>query len=737
MKINKQYYQVNNFLKIIGASLLLLSGIVLKAQEANFYHDLYDQLHDSPTQQNFRKINPLPAGVVYIQHPGEGEAEIREHFRMMRSLGFNSLKQIMTIPGWTLEDIQLIALEEGLIPWWYGQGGWETITDELLRKLKIPIDADAKTIREHPEMVKYQTGVLRKRILRLKEYREMHGDIPKGGATAFDPTVGDRGLDLTEAGEQLFTQWVKDEYKSIENLNEHWTLFHVGTGTPFESWDDFNKNWKEKVAHRNFKQKMDVFRFKAEHGVKNIAERCEILEEFDSDEPFRGGGEMSLFLPAAWYGVDMEKIADVVKDYGSFYPSMHLSWHFNLTNNEVVRPFYMQSSMMNDFFKGGWTGGWESSGGPQQFDGNKNASETNAYYFDDGTVLQLFMSQMAAGFKGFGVWCWSVRSAGKEGGDYALLDRNNQVTERARQLGLMAKAMERYRDEIWDAHKEPVVGVLLDWNNDAAWAAMSVRLRDDYRHYPIQARIGAARALMNANIPFEFVTSDDLKNGLAKRYQAIYLPSIIAMDREVFSILEKYTSDGGRIIMDLPGGKFDENTQLLPTGMGSTYEKLFGATLDNFQFSGSNKTVELAGRPWTGYIADFSVTKGKVMNEYSTGDPGIIENSYGKGSAVLIGLDLGRQCMAPGNELAEEILVSTALGEKLSSPYQCEGALVYRLSSPSADHYYFINDGVKKIVSFSSQFKYKSAADALTGEVVDLERISLRDDGARWIRMEK
>jgi beta-galactosidase len=57
--------------------------------------------------------------------------------------------------------------------------------------------------------------------------------------------------------------------------------------------------------------------------------------------------------------------------------------------------------MMNDFYKGGWTGGWESTGGPQQFDGEKNASELNSYYVDGGTILQLFMSQMAAGFKGF------------------------------------------------------------------------------------------------------------------------------------------------------------------------------------------------------------------------------------------------------------------------------------------------------------------------------------------------
>lgn len=30
-----------------------------------FLHRLYDQLHDSPTQQAYRKLAPMPAGVVY------------------------------------------------------------------------------------------------------------------------------------------------------------------------------------------------------------------------------------------------------------------------------------------------------------------------------------------------------------------------------------------------------------------------------------------------------------------------------------------------------------------------------------------------------------------------------------------------------------------------------------------------------------------------------------------------
>ena len=709
----------------------------LAQNDKEFLTDVYDKLHDSRRQQDFKTIRPMPAGVVYIQHPDEGEKEMREHFRLMKKLGFNSLKQIMTVPGWELEDVQLIALDEGIIPWWYGQGGWEPITSDLLKKLGISKNLSPKEIREHRKMQQYQTQVLKDRILKFKAQRKENGEIIQTSSRAFDSAIGKRGMDLSNKGKELFVAWARDYYGTIDQLNFAWNLRHHGLGKPFTSWQDFQSGWEQQVSHREYRNRMDVFRFKASHGTSIIREKAETVRAFDKNMPFRGGGELSLFLPAAYMGVDMEGIAEVMKDYGSFYPSTHLSWHFNLTENEVVRPFYMQASLMSDYFKGGWAGGWESTGGPQQFDGEKSSSDLNAYYVDGGTILQLFMSQMAAGFKGFGIWCWSVRSAGKEGGEYALLDRNNQPTDRAIRLGMMGKAMQNYRDEIWEAHKEPVAGVFVDWNNDATWGAMSVRGRDNFRLFPIQARIGVTRALMNANIPFEHVTADDLKNGLAARYKVIYLPATISLDREVLGILDEYVKNGGRLVLDLPGGKFDQYTTLLPTGKDSQFANVFGATLDNFQFSGSNKTIGLQGRKWTGFVADMTPYNAVVKAYYTTGKPAIVENKYGAGSAVLLGLDLSRQCFKKDNTQAEQMLVNYTLGEKIKSPYTCEGALVYRLSAPDADHYFFINDGPAKTVVFRSKFQYRQATDALTGEVVDVKTLRLEADDARWIRMEK
>ena len=72
--------------------------------------------------------------------------------------------------------------------------------------------------------------------------------------------------------------------------------------------------------------------------------------------------------------------------------------------------------------------GWETTGGPQQFGAAKNVVRTTRVFYSgictrNGAVY--FKAVAPAGFKGLGLWSWSVRSAGAEVGEYALLDHHN------------------------------------------------------------------------------------------------------------------------------------------------------------------------------------------------------------------------------------------------------------------------------------------------------------------------
>lgn len=408
----------------------------------------------------------------------------------------------------------------------------------------------------------------------------------------------------------------------------------------------------------------------------------------------------------------------------------------------MTRPVYMQAQLANDWAKGIWCATWESTGGPQYFSGGKAPfvpevrTETAGFTVNEGTITQLMLSYLAAGFKGFGFWAWNARTAGWEAGEFALLDRNNQPTPRAIRAGQIGQAAVRYRRELWAAHKEPLVGVLVDWENEAQWAAMAADGRDHFQSYPIRARIGISRALINANVPWEYVTAADLRAGLGPRYRVIYLPAVLGVTAELQQLLLRYVSEGGRLVLDLPGYYYDEFGRLIPTSPGSMFERTFGAVINEFGYARDiNTPVKLGRVPLEGFTACITPTTARVVARYDNRQPAITEAAVGKGRAVIIGCQASLNCWRAGNAATERLIIRHTLGP-YRSPCVCRGALVYRLAAPEADHYFLINDGPAKTVRLDSKaYRYRSVTDAVTEEKLKLGGpIKLEAYSGRWLR---
>jgi beta-galactosidase len=721
--------------------ILILIPILLPAQKNDeFLHALYDKLHDSPMQQKIREIAPMPFGVVFLPWAGCNEQDMRQHFRMMKKLGFHNLKQTMATPEWSEKEILRIALEEDVIPFWYGEGGWEKITSELLAKLNIPKNTPLAEIRKHPKMLEYQKNVMLKHLANWKQPAYDTNLIPY----QHEPDAYLRADD-----EMLFKHWVKEKYKTIEELVKAWNHYEVGIRkNPYKTWDDF---YNDQVVFnipkadeiipssgREYGFVKDVLRFKADMYLKNV--KNFVVSNYP-EQPVRAGGEMGLFLPFASRAIDMEGIADVMKDRGSFYPSIHLAWHFEEVDYEVTRCVYMQSSLATDWFKGGWAAVWESTGGPQQFSGGKGwdrkgAESTAGFTVDGGTITQMLLSYLAGGLKGVGLWAWNYRRAGWESGEYALLNRQNEPGERAIRAGQIAQAAEKYRDELWAAHKEPYVGVFVNWDNEAIWAACAVPNRTHFKNYPVQARIGISRALINANIPWEHVTPSDLKAGLAMRYKVIYLPAQVAINEDLFPIFEQYVRDGGRLVLDAPGAWWNEQGKVLDTGKGSAFERIFGASIADYQYA-NNVKPQLANLNLTGFLLDIKPTSADVLQKFNNNAAAVTEHRLDKGSAIILSPDASFSMKNKGNEPMENWVINVIM-QDIRKPYECKNAIVYRLASEMADHYFILNDGSAKNVSLKlNRYKYRHAIDAVTQQKVSISSINIEANGGRWIRCEK
>jgi beta-galactosidase len=720
-----------------------------------YLHQRILELSETPMQRKLRKMAPMPIGAVFLPWHGMTEADARAEFRRMKETGFTCLKQTMGLqPDWPTERILNVALDEGIYPFWYAEGGWEEITPELLTQMGLDPAMDIDEAMEHPDMIAYQKEVIRGQIHGFVNRKK---PAPKVEEETKDRektpgVVGDiRGHDIHPDAVPAFIEWLKAQYGDVKTLCKAWNVEHVGLQGDmlnWESWADVEQGYETGVSANDYRNTRDRLRFRADTYVQEYIEAAvKRTHGEDPNVPVRAGGEMGIFLPFASRGTDMESIALAMREGGSFYPSIHLTWHFEEVHYEVARPVYMQAAMTTDWGRGIWNATWESTGGPSWFSGGKSPfvewaqDKTPGHTDHEGIQSILMLSWLAAGYRGFGLWTWNGRTAGWEAGEFTLLDRNNELTPRALRAGAIGKAARKYRRELWESDKQPVVGVLQDWENEALWAAMGVPGRNHYKSEPIRARIGAARALINGNVPWEHVTARQLADGLGPRYASIYIPAFIALTDELRRDLMAYVEQGGRVVMDMPSAFIDGYGRVLSTAEGSDFEKMFGVKLHEYTYSREvNTTFVLRGEKLFGFTVEVTPTTASVLDEYEgRGKPAITENRLGKGTAVLLGCQASLNSHLPGNLFYEELIRDVTVGQA-ALPFRCEEVVVYQQVSPKAVHYFLINDQGKAVTAQLdiSGFQPGDAVDAISGEPISsLSAIDVPAENGRWIRVAK
>lgn len=721
-----------------------------------FLSQKFMNLNTSPMQEKLRTIKPFPVGVVYYQQREHGLPEIKKEFQTIRELGFTALKQIVLTspdnpPGFK-KQVFHAALDAGISPWYYGRGGWMNISQDLIDSLGISIEQNGKNehgIQEHKRMKEFQDKKLRQRINRMHLKPEKPGGMGEPGRNS--PYLPLRLI-------PEFEKWLRKEYQSLEELKEAWNMGYTRPDN-VESFreaanllrtkhtDEFGNRWGE--LSWDFRRIRDAMRFQADLIIQNYNETMEMFYQWDPEEPERTGGHQ-LFENQAVNSWDLEAQAKTASIGGSFYSSIHLTHHFFLVDGEITHPVYMQSRIVADMFKGGWSATWESTGGPTQWSGHHNLT------VDGELMKQLFLSYIAAGLKGVGIWSWNSRGEGWELGEYALTDIQGEPTERAVMAGKLSKILQNQRFELWDAKDEPMVGVLYSWENEAMLGRMSLGSyqlptpvyetnRDrHFRQYHSEARIGISRALMNNNIPFEYVTDRDITSGLADRYPVIYLPYILAIDQETFIGLMKYVENGGRLIADFPLMMMDNYGRLNKQLPGSNFRKLFGFSTSDYFHTFNDVPKKLEDMELKTQYGILKIDQDVDVKDFSDNTPAIIKNSYGKGEVRVFNFEAGRLMFKPGNFELEKIIVDEII-EGIRPPFQVDGnknTLVFRRAAPDADHYFFINNGEEELITlYSEDNSYYNAQLIIENEPIAINNnkinITIPGGSGRWLRVEK
>ena len=712
--------------------------------ERNFF-----ALNDSPLQQRLREEGRWFSGVVWWNPADQDVAALTDELRRMRSAGFNLVRFHNCEP----EPVGPGQFDFARADAWMAAAAEVGIHVILHVPLARP---DAPTLEDHGvdpgrfELTHLEDPAEQAALAAwMGPVLERYRDHPTlfGYELRGEPDPGPGDID-NAYDREAFIRWLQQQYETVEALCEAWTLYPrrdrpllTSFAEALHMLEGLRAGVRISGVHRaevNYGAARDMVRYLTDKTLARVAVMRDVFKRFDDRHAvLLGSHQLFANQPGLrWDTPRWARLSDV------HFSSIHLSWHFEQVDGEVDRPVYMQSRLTRDALKGGLTSCFETTGGAVQYSGGFGNAMT------PGLMRRLMLSYLAAGNLSMAFWTWTHRPGGWEAGEYGLTTLSGRLSSWAAEAGRISAALGRHADELWQATHHPHVGLVVSWDTDAIYLLEPQRhdvqdgLSDLSRGTQMQAirsRIGAARTMIDAQIPFEYVTPEELGEGIALRYPVLYMPHARAVNADLIERLIDYVERGGRFIADVQFAFMDPWGRLHPAGPEGPAARLLGAWVDTIH-DARTCPMRFGGAAVEGFFGDVVATDARPIAHFEDGRVAVTERRLGRGSAVLIGFDPARQCWRPGQSVVQTHLASLLAANRPPS-WHCTLPTTYRLTAPGADHYFLINDGPSTPAQLTVHDRQYTAAE----DVIEQRELPLGptlcfevpERSALWLRLSR
>lgn len=699
---------------------------------------------DGEVLSRLRKTCEVWSAVVYWTRDEPADSmEMERNLRVIRDLGFQAVR---------FHELQ---------PIYHGAGVWDHSKAEAwfsaAERAGIKVILCGEVFDHPPGKLLDEHGVARKAFDTSWFDEPEHQAVIRAYAEAYIGPLRGRAIawcvkgephpakvDLSDPADRAaFAVWLEKKYGMLNKLNEAWRIYkgeEVAT-----SWDAAAFLGDPAIdglingtanANKRYGALHDFARYKADRENARARVIARIISEIDPNGVI-GIGSHQLFVNQPQLGWDIGEWAHI----GNLHTtSIHLAWHFETVRGEVDIPVWLQARMTRDALKSGFTSAFETTGGAVQFSGGYGN------HMDRGLMRRLCLAYLAAGNQAMAFWTWNCRPGGWEQGEYGMTGYSGKPMPWAEEAGRIARAMEEFRCEIWEEAPTASVGIVESWDTDAVLNGEPERhdgsdgipgkLHGGVAGFHRRALIGAGRALTNAQIDFEYVTTAELHSGLAGCYDALVFPWHRAVNPSLFPLLLEYVNAGGRLVADLQFGFCDPAGRMLPHGRGTQLETLFGGWVEMIH-DGRTGGPGWEGAPVEGFWADLCVTSATVSALFDDGRPAVLRHRIGKGETLLCALDPARAALRPGSGWAGTLIAGMA---RSSEPdWSCSLPQTVRRRCAAADHYFMHNPGPACTAQIISSAKYTKVDDVLEEQSISggsAIQVQIPAASASWIRCE-
>lgn len=323
--------------------------------------------------------------------------------------------------------------------------------------------------------------------------------------------------------------------------------------------------------------------------------------------------------------------------------SAHASWHFGYFNRDQ---YAVAMSANSEILRSG-AGNipWLMT---EMQGGNNTYSGYNAMCPTREEIAQWLWTTIGTGSKGAIFWCLNPRASGIEAGEWAMLDFQNNPSDRMREAGAIASVINK-NSQLFANAKVAESGINVLYTRESMW--IEKKMQTGGTHYEgrdvggvMKSALGYFEALSQMGVQSNFKEIGEFdfsKNDYSN--STIILAHQISIPSRYWQNLKEFVNRGGKLIVDGLTGYYDENALcILKTGF--LLENVFGGNVSEFKMVDNifnvnltNPNIVLPAHLWRGTIVPTTAQAiSKINNEVVA-----VRNSYGKGEVVWIPSLLG------------------------------------------------------------------------------------------------
>lgn len=440
-----------------------------------------------------------------------------------------------------------------------------------------------------------------------------------------------------------FQDWLKAKYGNLKKLNRVWA-------EDYTEWDQITplmrRNWESSMAVIDW----DLFRYANNGKIAKWAKQT--IRKYDKTRFITTNpvGTVINNPENNQWTVDGREIAPHTDVFGiSFYPDKYANRH------KKSMPYWRYSCM---------------------YDVTRSDAGNKPYYLveaqtnqQNGMGLFEFMSYedihlmswiaFADDCKGIVFWKWNPFYRGQQAFGRGLTLYNGELAPRGKAAKDVGAVLKKHGSLLFDASvKQAEVGILYDIvalqkSMEAVGRPESENTSEFFMNESFE---GTYKALFERNVSTDVIRTDmplDLKR--LKKYKILFLPYQLVIRPEVADILSAYVQDGGWIVGDARTAVMDQYDFGFKNNPGAGLDEVFASRrLDLYAADSLFDAKVVDSAVFTDEISsgfDFQgiyfkdklqvLDGGKVVANFTDGDPAMVANKYGKGMAVLSAVPLG------------------------------------------------------------------------------------------------